>query len=81
MLQKTLSSPKKERLKQGLAKTRIWLRLTIEDRKKMEQKSTKSKIQNPPEDWWTKLKNEDLDIEKDHFALVVEKGCNCLSEG
>jgi hypothetical protein len=55
--------------------------LTIEDRKKMEQKSTKSKIQSPPEDWLTKLKNEDLDIEKDHFALVVEKGCNCLSEG
>ena len=28
-----------------------------------------------------KLKNEDSKGEKDHFALVVEKGCNCLSWG
>jgi len=26
-----------------------------------------------------KLKNEDSKGEKDHFALVVEKGCNYLS--
>ena len=28
-----------------------------------------------------KLKNEDLKGEKDHFALVVENGCNYLSWG
>jgi hypothetical protein len=27
------------------------------------------------------LKIEDLDIEKDHFALVVENGCNVLVGG
>ena len=28
-----------------------------------------------------KLKNEDSKGEKDHFALIVEKGCNYLSQG
>ena len=28
-----------------------------------------------------KSKNEDLKEKKDHFALVVEKGCNHLSRG
>jgi hypothetical protein len=43
-----------------------WHRLSLED-----EDIGKRNIQ--------KLKNEDSKGEKDHFALVVEKGCNYLS--